>query len=233
MIEIIDRIVERSASASEASLIAFENKFGVRLPDFHREVLKVANGFSFCSGAFRWLGTIGTSGVNLVEWNDPSHWKFAWGGEVRGYLCFFETAFGEQYAYNIQELRNGSSKVYELDAITMKPELLEDNIEGFWESEIVRNVCDPYDSLLKQAIDLYQTIPIDKHVIYSPSILLTNDERIENTQLLNARSAMIINGDMYRELANENLERQVKEVVLYNDESGNARARIEWENNGE
>lgn len=44
--------------------------------------------------------TFGCWGVTeLVEWNEPSTWKFAWPSTILEYLCFAETAWGDQYAY--------------------------------------------------------------------------------------------------------------------------------------
>ncbi len=202
------------------------DQLGVRFPEFHLEVLRQRNGFSFYKGGFRWLSFGGE--FDMVEWNRYHAWKFSWGLDLSDFFCFFESAIGLQYAYKLSELKHGISRVYELDQVMMKSELLEESIEEFWQAEVLRNYTQPYDSFLKGVVEYYGRIPEEKTVIHSPSLLLSAGESVEKTQMLHSRTAMILNGDIFRQLANEPMEKQVKELKLYKDEHSNQRIQVVW-----
>ncbi len=65
------------------------------------------------------------------------------------------------------------------------------------------------------------------HLVYVPSLLLGGSENIDNVQKLNARSAMICNGDIATQL-DSNPDKIVKGMQSYDDDLGRMRIRLVW-----
>lgn len=139
--------------------------------------------------------------ADVNEWNRPETWKFAWPRRVAEYLCFGETAWGDQYAYRYDELRPGREPpVYFLDAVGMHAEPLAASFEGFLESEFLRNAERPLYSSIAEARRRVGDLRADEHVVHVPSILISGDEALSDVIKMDALAAMIINGDLAGQL---------------------------------
>jgi hypothetical protein len=102
----LQHAIQRKAGCGEAALREFVARSGWCLPADHVELLKKSNGVTAYGGYFRLL-SLG----DMSSWNAPGRWKFAWPAHVAEYLCFGETAWGDQYAYRLVDLsRRISSK---------------------------------------------------------------------------------------------------------------------------
>ena len=198
----------------------------ILLPESHIELLESYNGISVYGGYYRIFGMDPKSQLNLLKWNEESNWKFAWGNKVDDYLCFGETAWGDQYAYKLSDLPN--SKVYFIDAIEMIPEVIADSFTEFLEIEFLTNATAPYDDVLVDVRRSIGDIGINEHIIYSPSPLLGGEETASNVQKMNMTTAMIFNGDLCRQLAHESQQKQVKKINVYSDELGRNRLEVVW-----
>jgi hypothetical protein len=126
------------------------------------------------------------------------------------YLCFAETAWGDQYAYHIDELRKGVPCVYFLDCIRMTPEHRASSFYEFMEKEFIRTAKAPYDSLMRAARGKFGELEVETHLVYIPSVLLGGQDDIEHVQKMNARSAMICNGDIATQVDKWPLGREVR-----------------------
>ncbi len=215
--------------AVNSELIAeAELALGVCLPTDHRAALHESNGAQVFGGYFRLFGIGAEASTNLVKWNDPNLWKFAWDTRCSDYVCFAETAWGDQYAYNKTALMTGNTEVYFLDCLSMSATPLAATFSDFLRNEFIHCATDPYDALLKEARQILGELDTAEHLIYLPSPLLAGAEEITNVQRMNARSAMICNGDIAIQLDAGPADGNVKAVLPYEDGEGRMRLQLTW-----
>lgn len=211
-------------NASDEGLAAF---IGM-LPDFHIKLLDKCNGMHSRDGLYRIFG-IGCKGVyrDAFEWNSRDFWKFAWRKDLSEYLCFGETAWGDQYAYKIGEVNPPHDKVYVLDGVSMSIIHVFNSLNDFF-TDFIRCSTSAYHGMDIQARDKYKYIHWDNHVAYVPSLLISNEDNITNTMIMPARDNLIINGDLERQLADESMSRHIKMIEQYIDERGLSRIQVIW-----
>jgi hypothetical protein len=236
LLEVIKQIrackdVEVSAPAKDVDTQSAE------LPHLHMELLRWSNGLMGYGGYFRilpitvaerrkdWLPSV-------AEWNLKDTWQFAWPeGALTDFLCFGETAWGDQYAYKRSELSRGdAAPVYLLDAVAMRPEELAGSFGEFVSNDFIRNCRAPYDSLLVQARQKLGTLLPSEHIAHVPSVLLTGSEDIKFVQKMMGIASMIANGDMASQLLDESQSRTIQNIDTYIDASGRTRLKVVWAN---
>ena len=161
---------------------------GVSLPAAHLDALMDSNGAEVYGGYTRLFGIGSGSGIDAVQWNKPEHWKFAWQGRCDGYWCFAETAWGDQYAYNIERLKAGDERVYYLDAVSMTPDSVAESFEDFYAAELVRQAREPYDRMILAARRTLGDLDANDHLIYTIPIALGGAEDMANARVMPARS---------------------------------------------
>lgn len=210
-------------------LSRLETDHGLMLPDAHKLVLQWSNGVELYGGYIRLFGLYTTESIDAYDWNDRECWKFAWADRCSAYWCFGETAWGDQYAYSLKERHEGEdANVYLLDALSMTPQIVASSFVGFLRDEFLPSARDPYDDLLKQARQRFGSLDVTSHLMYVPSVLLGGAEDINNVQIMNARSAMICNGDVAIQLDSAPSHMGVKGVQSYVDELHRTRLRLVW-----
>ena len=90
---------------ADTSLIAqLETNLGFAIPDDHKDALTLSNGIESYGGCFRLFGIYTSEAIDSVAWNKTEIWKFAWGTRCSDFWCFGETAWGDQYAYSLDEI---------------------------------------------------------------------------------------------------------------------------------
>lgn len=202
--------------------------YDVVLPSDHQNALQESNGIETYGGHARLFGFSPESSVDTVKWNEFECWKFAWGSRCQDYLCFAETAWGDQYAYHIGRLREGDARVYFLDSLSMTPEVIAPSFSDFLASEFFRISTEPYDVMTVRARDKFGILDTGSHLVYSPSLLLEGQEDIVNVQILNARVAMIFNGDVASQLDAAPAGSVIRAVVPYDDDAQRPRLKLVW-----
>ena len=213
--------------ADRASIDALTN-CGAPLPESHREILEKSNGIEVYGGYFRLFGVDSKESIDLLNWNEPDCWKFAWQDRCSGFLCFAETAWGDQFAYSLASLSHGSSEVYFLDALSMSGQVVAKSFDEFLKSEFLRSAREPYDLMIREARQKWESIEVNSHLVYVPSILIGGVEDIDNVQKISARSAMIFNGDIALQLDASPPNRAVESVLPYEDELHRMRLKLQW-----
>jgi hypothetical protein len=197
------------------------------LPAVHLSCLESVNGFSAANGYFRLFGLSCASCRDAAWWNRDETWKFAWRHRASSFWCFGETGWGDQYAYDLNDLSAGRDRVFLLDAFEMEPEIIAGSFEEFVEREVFRQVDRPYDSMTRLAMERIGALGWDELVTYVPSPLLGGPESIDNVVKLPARALMVWNGDLAVQLSGEP-DREVERVEAFEDESGRSRLRVVW-----
>ncbi len=211
-------------------LVQFELEHGFALPPAHIEVLRGSNGIEAYAGYIRLFGVYSTESLDSVAWNRPEYWKHAWGTKCSLYWCFGETAWGDQYAYRLDSLRAGSDPaVYLLDGISMGSELIATSIQAFLEEEFLRVATLPYDPMMIAARKKFGSLEPATHLVYMPPLPLGGTEDVDHLEKMPAWVAMILNGDIDRQLEEADSEQVLKGLEPYQDENGRARVRLLWE----
>lgn len=200
---------------------------GIQLPTAHINLLAETNGLSAFGGYFLMFG-VGTGEIeSLVDWNEIDTWKFAWAGRANDYLCFGSTAWGDQYAYYAPDRKvDEADPVYLLDAFTMSPELLSDNFQTFFETEMLRNASAPYDSLTKSTRARIGDLAPGELLGFQPPLQLGGTETTSKSIKMPARSVMVANGDLTMGIDALPEAATVKQVLPYSDEAGRLRLRL-------
>ena len=215
------------APVDAESVIALSNARGFCLPAAHIDVLRQTNGIEAYHGYLRLFGVGDSHSIDSLLWNRQDCWKMAWSGRCDAYWCFGETAWGDQYAYRIESLvRGGDCEVLCLDCLSMTPEAIAPSFASFFEQEFVRSARQPYDVMTQLAFERFGPLSADTHLVYAPSLLLGAPEDIANVQVMDARSAMICNGDLAVQLEAGPENGFVTGIETYADPIGCQRIRV-------
>jgi len=98
----------------------------------------------------------------------------------------------------------------------------------FLEKEFGRCALEPYDVTIREARQLLGDLEIGEHLIQTPSRLLGGAEDMLNVHKMDARSAMICNGDVASQLDAGPADGNVKAVIPYEDNEGRMRLQLSW-----
>jgi hypothetical protein len=215
---------------ADAPLLArFETESKLLLPREHKELLRSSNGLEACAGYVRLFGLHTTKGIDSVRWNQHDYWKFAWGDRCSAYWCFGETAWGDQFSYTVESLQAGENAVvFLIDAYSMTPQVLASCFAEFFRNVFVASAKGLQDASTILARKKFGPLNACDHVVYNPSILLGATEEIDNVRKMNARSAMICNGDIAMHLDARSAGGVIKSVEPYEDELHRTRLRLVW-----
>lgn len=217
------------AGAELSALEHFEASRGLNFPSEHKEVLAWSNGIEVYGGYFRLFGVDAHGGIDSVVWNQNEHWKFAWHDRCSSFWCFGETAWGDQYAYSMGSIRaQDGGQVYFLDAISMTPQVIAASFSEFFEREFIRSAREPYDQMIHCARKKFGRLDVKRHLVYIPSLLLGGAEEVVNVQTMDARAAMICNGDIAVQLDDAPSNATLESVTSYEDSQSRTRVRLEW-----
>ncbi len=219
------RGTEVAEAAAELTADDVRRELGVFLPSAHVELLRRSNGLWLYDGYFQLFAV----GSPLESWNDLETWKFAWPAGLDEFLCFGETVWGDQYAYRFDELRKSvDPPVYFLDALKMGSRQLAPSFTEFGEKYLTRNSTQPFDSVLRAAHQKLGPMPPSTHLVFSPSLLLTGEENVENLIKMPGQVAMILNGDLWTQLSNPPVDVAVGGLDVVKDDKGRDRVRVNW-----
>ena len=151
------------------------------------------------------------------------------GKQMFGVLVLRETAWSDQFCYAIESLQEDeNAAVLFMDAYSMTPQILAPSFAEFFQNVFVRSAKEPYDAMTRLARERFGVLEVTDHVVYNPSIILGGSEDIANVQKMNARSAMICNGDIAIQLDEGPATGSVKAVQPYEDDMHRMRLRLIW-----
>jgi hypothetical protein len=202
-----------------------------RLPDRHKQVLALSDGMDLLAGSYRLFGWDNEAARSMRRWNDVDTWKFAWGDHAKPYFCFGESVLGNQFAYREDELaKSSAAKVYELYAVTMEPICHYHNFDHFLDGGFLNGVRkDAYHDRIATARGELGGFDLDKHLAYAISPLLTGGAvDVQQLMIMSAPSHMIVNGDMWRQLAHRDSLAGLKGLDNFVDEKGRSRVNVLW-----
>jgi hypothetical protein len=201
---------------------------GVRLPELHRSLLLHANGISTSWGYQRLLG-VGDGAHDVGPWDAHESWKFAWPRCLEDFLVIGQTGWGDQFAYSLSGLRGGDETIHRLDRVLMEASdppaaaTFGEFLLGF-----LGCARTPSERVLEARRQVGDLRP-DELAVFWPSPLLVSLERATQLMRMNARGAMVVNGDLATQLlepANES--RQIDRFDTFLDNRGRSRIQVRW-----
>jgi hypothetical protein len=110
----------------------------------------------------------------------------------------------------------------------MRPKAVAFSFAEFFEREFLPSAKQPYDVVTVQARQKLGALEVSSHLVYMPPLLLGGTEDISHVQKMNARAAMIGNGDIALQIEAGPGDGKVKEVQPYEDELHRTRLRLVW-----
>jgi len=199
------------------------------LPPDHIDFLAAINGLTAYHGAFRLFGFRNGGDLDIADWNAVETWRFAWGGRAEGYVYFGETALGDQYAYRLKpgSARSLGPEVYFLQATLLTPQVIAESFEEFLNLEFIRNMREPYDRLIVEAVETLGAISPAENWSYAPAIALGGPEDVSHLLRLPAAVAMTYSGDIVTGIY-DNPTKNALAVVPWTDERGRSRLRLDF-----
>lgn len=195
----------------------------LRLPQSHLDLLRFTDGLSAAAGDIRVFG-LGPSVRDQVRWNAPDEWRFAHVSSAQGFWFFADKPSGPQFAYEIDVHGNLISERVVYVSSDMKPCWTVPDFRTFMERGVVAMGDSPVDS--EKAIIYARTgrIPPDKMIMPVPPECFEGPPYEEREMMvMDARAAMIIEGDMCAELKKV---RYPKRMETFTDERGLTRIRL-------
>ncbi|MBV9931269.1 MAG: hypothetical protein JO013_10030 [Alphaproteobacteria bacterium] len=202
-----------------------------RLPERHRRLLAVSDGMDLLAGSYRLFGWANRTARAIPDWNSAERWKFAWAGHAAPWLCFGESVLGNQFAYREEDLAaGGRATVFELYAVTLEPLCEYRDFVHFFDGGFLNGVMDDdYHRRIAAAREQLGGFDLDQHLAYMPSPLLAGG-RVDVQQLMpmRAEAHMIVNGDLWRQLAHLDSLEGLHGLENYTDREGRLRLRPVW-----
>jgi hypothetical protein len=199
-----------------------------RLPRLLQKLLTLSNGLDILSGSYRLFGLGGQAPRDMVSWNQPDTWKFSWGERAAPYFCFGESVLGNQFAFRESEMRaDGPTPVYELYAVTLYEITKYASFDAFLDLGFFNGVSDDaYHQRIAQARSEMGKFDFNQHLAFMPSPLLNAGE-VANLHLMpmTARAHMIVNGDLWSQLAHRDSLEGLQRIENYQDDEGRPRLR--------
>ena len=209
---------------SKKALARLAHQYSVKLPGEHEEILRITNGLEMFGGYLRLFGCQGNESIDAIKWNYHDYWRFAWGQRCKGFLFFAETAFGDQWAYSVDELKAGRQQVYFLGSNMMKSGVVAGSFVEFLKERCLTVYTK--DFALREARKLHGNLPCDVHLVHNPSLLLGGKEEVKNLQKMPARMAMIFNGDIALQVATIPESATIRGIETYKDDKGRMRLKV-------
>jgi len=197
----------------------------VRLPEEHAALLCGLNGFTVARGGLRVLGVRDEPYLDLRQWNSPELWKFAWGTPPTDWFVIAEDGFGNQFAYRSEEgAVDVGGPVHWLDHVDMAVGGEIADFPTFLE-EVLRVARRPVDPDMQRAIVRFGGLAASRHWVYAPALALGGPQVTENLMTLPAVTAMVIGGDLDRQIEEHPTQDPVR-VVPAKDEQGRDRLEL-------
>ncbi len=221
--------------AVDLDISVLEKQLGFNLPKEHLIFLSEHGGVNVGDGFFRLYGINPDEKTNLLTWNEPKTWKFSWADAmgkslVSDYFCFGGTAWGDQYAYKLEDLQAGhEAPVYLLENTEMQAQKLADNFVDFFTGEFIRRASKAFDGLTIGAVEKFGgRIATKDMLVFIPPVVLGGERVLDTMEKISATSGMIAYGDLYgqvREIPDGSI---IEGIQSYQDEKQRERLKIVW-----
>lgn len=224
------------SGVSEGDLVLLERRLGCHLPAAYRALLAETNGLEVAGGCKRWLGYGPGAPADVVWWNDPTTWKWAyrqWYGQaLNDFLVLAVDPVGNQTGCFKADLQTPGAdpSFYSItpiaDPVPSRGPLSRAILGGL--PSMARQ---PRRGPLHQAVlERYGDVPADRLVMRSPFGFphFSDDEfDLEGSMLLPMADAMVAMADLWRETDRLHEGDRVVGVDLYTDDQDRQRLRFE------
>lgn len=223
----LDRVTQFSNATRDLSSILEGVYPNLRLPAKHQQILREYAWLSGYHGYLRLLGYSSGNQRDLISWNEADCWKFSWAGDADNYLCFGDTALGDQYAYLLDSSgRLATHTVFLLDFGSMEAEEIASSFDEFLDFEFIRHCKEPFYSSLIRAFSFCGDIDFSELLVQVPHHLLECSDEEPRLMRMDARSAMISNGDIATAVSQLGEDDHIEAADTYVDDLGRSGMRL-------
>ena len=195
----------------------------LKLPESHLGLLRFTDGLSGAGGDIRVFG-LGKHVRDQVAWNAPNEWRFAHPNRGQGFWFVADDPWGGQFAYELgQDGQLAGERVVYLSP-DMTPGWTLPDFETLIDRGVVRKGNNPVDPEMAKVYARTGRIPPDKMVMPIPPVCFDGPPDWEREMaVMDARTAMIIQGDMTTELKKV---KHPKRMETFTDARGLTRIRL-------
>lgn len=221
--------------ASEVAIDRLEQRYGIRLPAIHRELLLRTNGIEAAGGYVRLYGVGTDAGVDMEAWNEPELWKFSWRPFVAELLCFGGTCWGDQLVYHFADLSSDRSDapIHILSDGHRGLRRSDQTFEEYLYQGFLANARQQLSAFNRKVRKKVGDLPPGELLTLAPHPLIGGPERVGNVMKMPAATVMVISGDTLSEWlkASEATggNTEVTGVVPYADDKGRMRIRLTYQ----
>ena len=219
--------------ASNDALDKLEQRYGIRLPAIHRELLSRTNGIEAAGGYVRLFGIGPGAGVDMEAWNEPDLWKFSWQRFVTELFCFGCNCWGYQFAYRVDDLSSDvpDAPMHMLADIDRRIRPSDQTFEEYLYKGFLGNARQQRSEFGRRVRKKVGDLAPDELLTLAPHPIIGGPERVGNVMRMPAATVMVITGDTQSEWLRAKKEggtgdTEVTGVVPYVDEKGRARIRL-------
>jgi hypothetical protein len=168
-----------------------------RLPSEYLRLVARADGIVAFDGALRILGLRESQLPDILQWNEERGWRAAYGGLADDLLFFAENAFGDQYAFE-------GENIIAFDSETAKKVPVGCTLEE-WEASILDNLeAELGISTLRRWRSAGNELAVTQHLCpkYPPAFVLGALGTVENLIALPRSESMRLKGVIARQVHN-------------------------------
>jgi hypothetical protein len=200
------------------------------LPAAHLELLGLTNGLAVAGGHLRLFGVGASASRSIEAWNDPDLWQFAWAGAVDDFLCVGENGWGGQLAYRRSDLAtpDHARPLYLLADSSMAPGLVGESFRAWLDVGLRANLdlpAHPFEAAVRRQ---FPALAWDELLAQAPPMLVCGEERPELVTRMPAVVTMIVNGDLWTQLAGAPPGSNIAGMDTDVDERGRTRVRLRF-----
>lgn len=192
------------AGISYGDLARLEERLGLHLPAPHRALLLETNGLELMHGYRRMLGYGPGAPIDLVWFNQPDTWKFAyrgWRDDLDDYLFLDVSADGGVTGCRRSDLTTPGNDPPHYTTHPLFPRPLGGDLPvSHWLQRGVRSMArNPRGDIeANRYLDHFGTLPADR-LILRPPPALDEDGPLELAALLPVADALIAEADLFRQ----------------------------------
>lgn len=220
--------------ASDDAIDKLEQRYGIRLPAIHRELLLRTNGIEAAGGYVRLYGVGPDAAVDMEAWNEPELWKFSWHPFVAELLCFGGNCWGYQFAYRFADLSTDvpDAPSHMVAVGHRRPRPSNQTFEEYLYEGFLTNAREQLSAFTRRVRNKVGDLPPGELLTLAPDPIIGGAERVGNVVKMPAATVMIILGDTQSEWNRASKatggNTEITGVVSYVDEKGRRRIRLAY-----
>lgn len=213
--------LQRAGPATAQQLDDIAAAIGGPLPKPYRDLLLATDGLTLLDGHLRLLGAI-----DLLRWNDPDTWKYAWSQPPIDFICFGGTSIGDQWAWRLADISTGAdAPVMRLDGFELTEAQLAPTTMAFLTDLLPSLATTQVDDIVGLAHERFGSLAKGTLLIAAPPAQFGVERLVNRMSAMSDRNVMTALGDIARQLE-EHPSQPVTRFDALIDDRGRARIKL-------